>query len=155
MKANRIIGLVVILFSIGWSFRDKLPSIVPVVPLPAVPAIEVPQLLGDTLKAGFSGRKPEAGAWAGLLAGMARAIEADASHPEGPRLRTMADIERLRDWVIQCPPRPIAGGETIGQALGPEIAKLGTSTEELDKGNRRASLVKLFDGSSQVLEGVK
>jgi len=136
MKANRIIGLVVILFAMGWSFRDKLPSIVPVPPHPAVPTIEVPQLLGDTLRSGFVGKVPEAGAWAGLLAGM-------------------ADIERLRDWVVKCPPRPIAGGATIGQALGPELAKLGTSTEELDKDGRRASLVKLFDGSSQVLEGVK
>ena len=116
------------------------------------PASPVPPGVAASLKEGFSGRKSEASIWSGLLYGLARTIEADSTHPEGPRLKTMYDIAELRDWVTKCPPKPIGGGDVIGQALGPEMAKLGVANEELDQNGRRASLVKLLDGSASTLE---
>lgn len=149
----RSIGLIVLLASL-WIYSGKLPGPAPG-PAPDAPVIEIPAAMRATLEAGFKERSTEAQIWAGLLYGLARTIEADSSHPGGPRLKTMVDIETLRDWVVKCPPRPVAGGATIGEALGPELSKLGTSTEELDKDGRRASLVRILDGTAQTLEGLK
>ncbi len=150
----RSIGLIVLLASLWIYSGGKLPGPAPG-PAPDAPRIEIPEQMRATLEAGFKERSTEAQIWAGLLYGLARTIEADKSHPGGPRLKTMVDIETLRDWVVKCPPQPVAGGATIGEALGPELSKLGTSTEELDKDGRRASLVRLLDGSAQTLEGLK
>lgn len=118
---------------------------------PDRPVIEVPASVSDGLKAGFASSKEDAGTWSGLLYGMARSIESDVSHPQGARLRTMLDIESLRDWVVACPPQRVGGGSVIGQSIGPELAKLGTSDEPLDA-DRRSAVVKLLDGSAQILE---
>lgn len=120
----------------------------------ASPASPVPPGVAASLREGLGGRKSEASVWSGLLYGLARTIEADSAHPEGPRLKTMYDIQALRDWVTKCPPKPIGGGDVIGQALGPEMAKIGATNEELDKDGRRASLVKLLDGAAYTLEGL-
>ena len=149
----RSIGLIVLLASLWLYSGGKLPTPTPAGP--SVPTVEVPAAMRASLVSGFQGKATEAQIWAGLLYGLARTIEADSSHPGGPRLKTMVDIERLRDWAVKCPPRPVAGGSTIGEALGPELSKLGISTEELDKDGRRASLVKLLDGAAKTLEGLK
>lgn len=150
----RSIGLIVLLASLWLYSGGKLPGPAPG-PAPDAPVIKIPEQMRATLEAGFKERATEAQIWAGLLYGLARTIEADGSHPGGPRLKTMVDIENLRDWAVRCPPRPVAGGATIGEALGPELSKLGISTEELDKDGRRASLVKLLDGAAKTLEGLK
>lgn len=150
----RIIGLLMLLTSLWFYSGGALPGPTPPNP-PDAPVIEIPEQMKATLESGFQGKPTEAQTWAGLMYGLARTIEADAGHSGGPRLKTMVDIERLRDWVVKCPPKPVAGGETIGKALGPELAKLGTSTELLDENGRRAALVKLLDGSGQVLEAIR
>lgn len=150
----RSIGLIILLASLWIYSGGNLPGPTPPSP-PDAPRIEVPEQMKASLESGFKGRSTEAQTWAGLLYGLARTIEADAGHPGGPRLKTMTDIESLRDWVVKCPPKPVAGGEAIGQALGPELAKLGTSTEVLDQDGRRAKLVQLLDGAGQVLEAIR
>lgn len=150
----RSLGLLILLASLWVYSGGHLPGPTPPSP-PDAPRIEVPEQMKASLESGFKGKPTEAQTWAGLLYGLARTIEADAGHPGGPRLKTMTDIEALRDWVVKCPPQPVAGGETIGQALGPELAKLGTSTEILDQDGRRANLVKLLDGAGQVLEAIR
>lgn len=150
----RSIGLIILLASLWVYSGGMLPGPTPPSP-PDAPRIEVPEQMKASLESGFKGRSTEAQIWAGLLYGLARTIEADAGHPGGPRLKTMADIEALRDWVVKCPPRPVDGGEAIGQALGPELAKLGISTEILDQDGRRSKLVKILDGAGQVLEAIR
>ena len=150
----RSIGLIVLLASLWIYSGGKLPGPAPDL-APDAPVVKIPEQMRAALEAGFKERSTEAKTWAGLLYGLARTIETDRDHPGGPRLKTMVDIETLRDWVVKCPPRPVAGGAAIGEALGPELSKLGTSTEELDKDGRRASLVQLLDGAAQTLEGLK
>lgn len=150
----RFIGLLMLLTSLWFYSGGALPGPTPPSP-PDAPVIEIPEQMKAILESGFQGKPSEAQIWAGLLYGLARTIEADSGHPGGPRLKTMADIERLRDWVVKCPPRPVTGGEAIGKALGPELAKLGTSTELLEQDGRRAALVKLLNGSGQVLEAIR
>lgn len=155
---RKLLGIILAGLALGLPWLDRLaPSPGPVPnPAPAPgPVVDVPASVAEPLKAGFAGRKQEAATWAGLLYGMARSIESDASHPKGPRLKTMLDVQQLRDWVVACPPQPVGNGSVIGQALGPDLAKLGTSDEPLDEAGRRAAVVKLFDGAAYTLEHLK
>lgn len=154
---RKTLGILLALSALALPWLDHLAPKPAPVPTPAPapgPNVDVPAGVAEPLKAGFAGSKQDAGSWAGLLYGMARSVEADAKHPKGPRLKTMLDVQDLRDWVVACPPRPIPKGDVIGQALGPELQKLGTGEEPLDEGGRRASVVKLLDGAASTLEGL-
>jgi hypothetical protein len=146
---RKLLGVVLIIAALA-PMLGKVPLPKPDT-VPSTPAVEVPQTVKDAL-AGFGLKKQEAATWSGLLVGLARTIEADGKHPEGPRLKTMLDIDELRKWVVACPPLPIDGGQLIGGALGPELAKLGISNESLEEQGRRAAIVKLLDGAASHLE---
>lgn len=151
MTRSKLIGLVLCLAAIALPLADKLvPKPVPV--NPDRPVVDVPPGVADVLKAGFSGSKIEAGDWSGLLYGMARTIETDKSHPKGPRLKTMLDVQNLRDWIVACPPISLPKGDVIGQAVGPELAKIGTSDERLDESDRRSKVVAVFLAAAITLE---
>ncbi len=156
---RKTLGILLALAALGLPWLDRLLPVPGPAPIPAPVTPDngpsVPASVSDALKAGFSGARSEARTWAGLLAGMARTIEADGSHPKGPRLKTMLDVQALRDWIVACPPRPLPKGDVIGQAIGPELAKLGTSDEPLDQDGRRASVVKLLEGAAYTLESLK
>ena len=130
------------------------PPAPPQPPIPVIPSVDVDATLKQQLESGFSNRKYEAGVWSGLLYGLARAVEQDASHPSGSRIKTMADFDRLRNLAIKAPPRPVGGGEVIGPSVGAALAKLGAGSEPLDQNNRRAEIAKVLIGSASVLEGV-
>jgi hypothetical protein len=150
---RNMLGIALVLAALALNLgKLPFPPVPPVDPVdPVLPEVEIPKSVRDALESGFSSKKPEAATWSGLLAGMARAIEQDQAHPEGPRLKTMLDVDGLRKWAVKCPPIPVAGGESIGQALGPEFTKLGISNESLEEAGRRAAVVKLLDSAAQLL----
>lgn len=123
-------------------------------PTPTPDQINVPASIYDPLKAGFVGSKQDAGYWAGLLYGMAKTVDMDKSHPSGPRLKTMLDIESLRDWMVACPPVKLSKGDVIGSTIGPELAKVGTSDEALDQDDRRGKVVAILNQAASALEGI-
>lgn len=158
---RKILGSVLAVLALALPMLDNLAPKPAPTPNPApapgpspIPAVEVPASVVKPLTDGFAGSKQEAGEWAGLLYGMARTIETDKSHPKGARLKTMLDIQNLRDWIVACPPKPIGKGDIIGQAIGPELAKLGTSDEALEEAGRREAVVTLLTGAAQTLEGL-
>lgn len=130
------------------------PPTPPQPPQPPLPPVDIDSSIKQSLESGFASRKYEAGVWSGLLYGLARAIEQDAMHPGGPKLKTMSDIDRLRNLVVKAPPKPVSGGDVIAQSVGSGIAKFGLGGEPLDQGNRRSDVAKLLIGSASVLEGV-
>lgn len=152
---RKLIGILLAASALALPWLDSIlpkPGPAPT-PDPAPgPSVIVPASLADSLKVGFAGSKQEAGDWAGLLYGMARTIEADKGHPNGPRLKTMIDVSNLRDWIVACPPKQLGKGDVFGQAIGPELAKLGTSDEPLDQDDRRSKVVNLFNGAAHTLE---
>lgn len=151
MQKRKLVGLILCLAAIALPLADRLvPKPSPV--NPDRPVVDVPPAVAEVLKAGFAGSKMEAGDWSGLLYGMARTIESDKSHPKGPRLRTMLDVGNLRDWIVACPPISLPKGDVIGQAIGPELAKIGTSDERLDESDRRAKVVAVFLAAALTLE---
>lgn len=151
---NKFIGPAMMVLALVSMFVpwDKL-NLGPGVPVD-IPAVQTPDTVVSALKTGFENKKSEAATWAGLLSGLARVVEQDADHPKTPRLATMADIDSLRKWVVSAPPVPVDGGQVIGQALGPELEKLGTGVEPLDQDGRRQKVVQLFDGAAYVLQGL-
>lgn len=150
---SRVVGLAVCVVCLALAFRGNpsgpLPSPSPS-PAPVVPVSPVDPSVRAVLAAGFSGRAREAGVWAGLLKGLADAIEADGRRPT-PRLKTMADVQRLRDHLVSTVPEPVAGGDVIGQALGPVLNSIGQQAEPMDSA-RRASVVTVLRGASSSLE---
>lgn len=130
------------------------PPTPPKPPEPPIPAVDIDPSIKQALESGFASRKYEAGVWSGLLYGLARAIEQDATHPGGAKLKVMSDIDRLRNLVVKAPPKPVSGGDVIAQTVGSGIAKFGTGNELLDQNNRRFEISKLLIGSASVLEGV-
>lgn len=149
---RKLIGLLLALSAIALPFADRLVPKPDAVVNPVV--IDVPTSILDPLSKGFADAKPEAGYWSGLLYGMAKTIEMDATHPQGARLKTMLDVAALRDWVVACPPAKVAKGDVIGQVIGPELEKLGTSDQPLDSDGRRAKVVSVFMQSAKALEGI-
>lgn len=151
MTKRKLIGGALCLLAIVLPLADKyIPRPGPL--KPDRPVIDTPASIADPLKAGFVGDKQEAGDWSGLLYGLARTIEMDRDHPKGPRLQTMLDVANLRDWMVACPPKALAKGDVIGSAVGPELAKLGTSDERLDEADRRSKVVAIFTQAAQTLE---
>lgn len=149
---RKILGLILAAAALALPWVERiLPTPTPT-PTPA--PVNIPASISEPLKAGFVGSKQDAGYWSGLLYGMARTIDMDKSHPGGPRLKTMFDIASLRDWVVACPPAKLAKGEIIGQAIGPELTKIGTGEELIDQDDRRSKVVAVFDQAANVLEGL-
>lgn len=153
-SVSRVAGLAVCVVCLALAFRGGQPSgpLPPPSPSPApvVPVSPVDPSVWAVLESGFSGRAREAGVWAGLLKGLADAIEADGKRPT-PRLKTMADVERLRDHLVSTVPEPVAGGDVIGRALGPALNSIGQQAEPMDAA-RRASVVTVLRGASSSLE---
>ena len=151
---RKLLGLILAIAAVALPFVDKfVPKPTPS-PFPSPSPVETPPSIADPLKAGFAGAKQEAGYWAGLLYGMARTIDADKNHPAGARLKTMLDVAALRDWIVACPPVKIGKGEVIGQAIGPELAKLGVSDEPIDQDDRRSKVVTILNQAANTLEGI-
>ena len=150
---SRVAGLAVCVVCLALAFRGESsgphPSPIPS-PAPVVPASPVDPNVRAVLASGFSGRAREAGVWAGLLKGLADAIEADGKRPS-PRLKTISDVQRLRDHLVSMVPEPVAGGDVIGQALGPALNSIGQQAEPMDAA-RRAAVVGLLRGASSSLE---
>ena len=67
-------------------------------------------------------------------------------------IATIRDVANLRDWMVACPPKALAKGDVIGLAVGPELAKLGTSDERLDEADRRSKVVTIFTQAATTLE---
>lgn len=149
---SKLGGILLIVGAIAWMVMGQV-HLGPGVPVD-LPEVKAPDKVVSTLTDGFKNKKSEAATWAGLLSGLARVIEQDADHPKTPRLSTMADIDSLRKWVVSAPPVPVDGGQTIGQALGPELEAMGTGAEPLDADGRRQKVVQLLDGAAYVLQGL-
>lgn len=148
---RKLLGLLLAIAAVALPFANRIiPSPTP----DPQPVIEIPASIADPIKKGFADSKQDAGYWAGLLYGMARTIELDVKHPQGARLKTMLDVAALRDWVVACPPFKIAKGDVIGQTIGPELAKLGSSDEPLDSEDRRSKVVTIFNMTANALERV-
>jgi hypothetical protein len=121
---------------------------------PPLPPVDVDPNIRQTLTSGFSARKADAAIWSGMLLGMARVIEQDATKPSGPRLKTMADIDRLRELIVRAPSQPVSGGDLIGSAIGPAFAALGSAGDQVDQSGRRLAIAKVLLGSAAVLDEV-
>jgi hypothetical protein len=121
---------------------------------PPLPPVDVDPNIRQTLTSGFSARKADAAIWSGMLLGMARVIEQDATKPSGPRLKTMADIDRLRELIVRAPSQPVSGGDVIGSAIGPAFAALGSAGDQIDQSGRRLAIAKVLLGSAAVLDEV-
>lgn len=121
---------------------------------PPLPPVDVDPNIRQTLTSGFSARKADAAIWSGMLLGMARVIEQDATKPSGPRLKTMADIDRLRELIVRAPSQPVSGGDLIGSAIGPAFAALGSAGDQIDQSGRRLAIAKVLLGSAAVLDEV-
>jgi hypothetical protein len=121
---------------------------------PPLPPVDVDPNVRQTLTNGFSARKADAAIWSGMLLGMARVIEQDATKPSGPRLKTMGDIDRLRELIVRAPSQPVSGGDVIGSAIGPAFAALGSAGDQIDQSGRRLAIAKVLLGSAAVLDEV-
>ena len=121
---------------------------------PPLPPVDVDPNIRQTLTSGFSARKADAAIWSGMLLGMARVIEQDATKPSGPRLKTMGDIDRLRELIVRAPSQPVSGGDVIGSAIGPAFAALGSAGDQIDQSGRRLAIAKVLLGSAAVLDEV-
>lgn len=137
---SRLLGVVILCLAGWWLLADKLPG------------PESPSELTE-LQEGFAGQADAARLWAGLLGGLARVIEADGTLPE-PMLKSMDDIEQLRDLAVRAPIKPVPGGQLIGQVLGPELNQVGGAGAELTSA-RRERVVQIFLDASQALEVVQ
>jgi hypothetical protein len=113
--------------------------------------IEISSDLEQKLRKGFEDNSTDARLWAGMLEGMARYIRADGLTAQ-PKLKTMFDVQRLRDAVVSAPIDAAGGGDVIGNTLAAPLAALGTSNEPLAEANRRERLYELFLGCSQYLK---
>lgn len=154
---SRLGGLVVCVVCLVMAAGGRTPAPAPLPspvpsPAPLVPVSPVDPSVMAVLESGFSGRSREAGVWAGLLKGLADAIEADGKRPT-PRLKTVSDVQRLRDHLVGTVPEPVAGGDVIGRAIGPKLNEIGQQSEPLDAA-RRAAVVGLLRGASSSLEGL-
>jgi hypothetical protein len=121
---------------------------------PPLPPVDVDPNIRQLLTNGFSARKADAAIWSGMLLGMARVIEQDATKPSGPRLKTMADIDRLRELIVRAPSQAVSGGDVIGSAIGPAFAALGSAGDQIDQSGRRIAIAKILLGSATVLDEV-
>lgn len=83
--------------------------------------------------------------WAGMLEGIGRQVASDKD------VRTMFDVERIRDRALAAPLRGVSGGELIGQVMGPLLSALGSEGESLDEDGRRAKVVEVFLGVATAL----
>jgi hypothetical protein len=121
---------------------------------PPLPPVDVDPNIRQMLTNGFSARKADAAIWSGMLLGMARVIEQDATKASGPRLKTMGDIDRLRELIVRAPSQPVSGGDVIGSAIGPAFAALGSAGDQIDQSGRRLAIAKVLLGSAAVLDEV-
>lgn len=121
---------------------------------PPLPPMDVDPGMRAALTNGFATRKSEAAIWSGLLLGMGRVIESDATKPSGAKIKTMADVEKLRDLVVRAPSQPVSGGEVIAPAIGAPIAAIGGPSDKIDEAGRRAAVARVFVGAATVLDEV-
>ncbi len=121
---------------------------------PPLPPVDVDPQLRSALTAGFATRKTEAAIWSGMLLGMGRVVESDATKQSGPRLKTMADVDELRNLIVRAPSQPVSGGDVIAPAIGPGLAAIGGPADKIDEAGRRAAVAKLLIGAATVLDEV-
>jgi hypothetical protein len=110
--------------------------------------------LRAALTNGFSTRKTDAAIWSGMLLGIGRVIEQDATKPSGARIKTMGDVEKLRDLVVRAPAQPVSGADVIAPSIGPAIAAIGGPGDKIDEAGRRAAVARVFVGAATVLDEV-
>lgn len=121
---------------------------------PPLPPMDVDPGLRAALTNGFNTRKADAAIWSGMLLGIGRVIEQDATKPSGARLKTMGDVEKLRDLVVRAPAQPVSGADVIAPSIGPAIAAIGGPGDKIDEAGRRAAVARVFVGAATVLDEV-
>lgn len=120
------------------------------------PVVVVSSLTAEQKKVlsdGFATLRADARVWAGLLAGLARAIEQDATKAQ-PRIVTVGDLNDLRLHLIATPAKPVQGGPVVGAVLASEFAKVGEDPSiKLDPAKRK-SVVESLNSVAQHLENL-
>lgn len=145
---SKVVGVIAIIIGILVSMTNgKLPS-----PTPDAPdsGVAVPKELNDELDLAFQADRESAVKWAGLLAGIARFIEADGD-TSSPMVKTLYDVDQVRSRAIAAPVEPIRGGDAVGKSLAPRLAMLGAGPEKMDD-SLRSRVVELFLQASEALK---
>lgn len=154
MKPNVVIGVALLAAAAFFGLRGRIE--LPFLPDagPDVPAVvvNVPDALKTELRSAFTDKPDAAQVWAGIFGGMARFVEADGKTSK-PLVRTVFDLQQLRDAVVAAPPKAVDGGPLVAKAVAPYMDAIGKDGEALDDAKRK-QVVELYTGVAEVLGGL-